>query len=48
VRLLEQLGLMDGPVLCAHATHATPEDIAILAEHGAGVAHCPKTFLKLA
>jgi 5-methylthioadenosine/S-adenosylhomocysteine deaminase len=48
VRLLEQLGLMDVPLLCAHATHATPEDIAILAEHGAGVAHCPKTFLKLA
>ncbi|MFL5805959.1 MAG: amidohydrolase [Roseiflexaceae bacterium] len=48
VRLLEQLGLMDMPLLCAHATHATPEDIAILAEHGAGVAHCPKTFLKLA
>jgi 5-methylthioadenosine/S-adenosylhomocysteine deaminase len=48
VRLLEQLGLMDGPLLCAHAAHATPEDIGILADHGAGVAHCPKTFLKLA
>jgi 5-methylthioadenosine/S-adenosylhomocysteine deaminase len=48
VRLLEQLGLMKGPLLCAHAAHVTPEDIGILAEHGAGVAHCPKTFLKLA
>jgi 5-methylthioadenosine/S-adenosylhomocysteine deaminase len=48
VRLLERLGLMDGPLLCAHAAHATPEDIGILAERGAGVAHCPKTFLKLA
>jgi 5-methylthioadenosine/S-adenosylhomocysteine deaminase len=48
VRLLEQRGLMDGPLLCAHAAHVTPEDIAILADRHAGVAHCPKTFLKLA
>lgn len=48
VRLLEQVGLMDGPLLCAHAAHVSPEDIAILAEHNVGVAHCPKTFLKLA
>src|SRR5207247_1319436 len=43
-----QLGLMDVPLLCAHAVHATPEEIELLAEHRAGVAHCPKTFLKLA
>lgn len=48
IRLLQQLGLMDGRLLCAHATHATPDDIALLAASGAGVAHCPKTFLKLA
>jgi 5-methylthioadenosine/S-adenosylhomocysteine deaminase len=48
IQLLEQLGLLDGQALCAHATHATPEDIALLAAHGVGVAHCPKTFLKLA
>jgi 5-methylthioadenosine/S-adenosylhomocysteine deaminase len=48
IQLLEQLELFDGPVLCAHATHATPADITLLAAHGAGVAHCPKTFLKLA
>lgn len=48
IRLLEQLGMLDGPLLCAHATHATPDEIALLAERGAGVAHCPKTFLKLA
>jgi 5-methylthioadenosine/S-adenosylhomocysteine deaminase len=48
IRLLDQLGLLDGPTLCAHATHATIDDIAILAERRAGVAHCPKTFLKLA
>jgi 5-methylthioadenosine/S-adenosylhomocysteine deaminase len=48
IRLLEQLGFLESPLLCAHAAHATPEDIALLAERGAGVAHCPKTFLKLA
>jgi 5-methylthioadenosine/S-adenosylhomocysteine deaminase len=48
IRLLEQVGLMNGPLLCAHATHATPEDVKLLAEHNVGVAHCPKTFLKLA
>src|SRR6185503_8534920 len=48
IQLLNQLGLLEGLVLCAHAAHATPADITILAEHGAGVAHCPKTFLKLA
>jgi 5-methylthioadenosine/S-adenosylhomocysteine deaminase len=48
IELLKQLGLLDGPALCAHAAHATPEDIALLAAHGVGVAHCPKTFLKLA
>ncbi len=48
VRLLEQVGLMDGQLLCAHAAHLTPEDIDLIAERRAGVAHCPKTFLKLA
>ena len=45
---LQKVGLFDVPVLCAHATHATSDDIRLLAQHRAGVAHCPKTFLKLA
>lgn len=48
IQLLEQLGLMDVPLLCAHAAHATPAEIELLAERRVGVAHCPKTFLKLA
>ncbi len=48
VAYLEQLELFDVPVLVAHATHATLADIDILAKYDAGVAHCPKTFLKLA
>jgi 5-methylthioadenosine/S-adenosylhomocysteine deaminase len=48
VAYLEQLELFDVPVLVAHATHATLADIDILTKYNAGVAHCPKTFLKLA
>ena len=48
IQLLAQLGMFDGRLLCAHATHATPEEIRLLAQPQAGVAHCPKTFLKLA
>jgi 5-methylthioadenosine/S-adenosylhomocysteine deaminase len=48
VAWLEHLHLFDVPVLIAHATHATLADIDILAKYSAGVAHCPKTFLKLA
>lgn len=45
---LAKLGILEGPVLCAHAAHATPDDMALLAERGVGVAHCPKTFAKMA
>ncbi|HXF68729.1 MAG TPA: amidohydrolase [Thermoflexus sp.] len=48
IALLERAGLMEGPLLCAHAAHATPEEISLMAAHQVGVAHCPKTFLKLA
>ena len=45
IQLLEQLGLMDVPLLCAHAAHATPAEIELLAERHIGVAHCTNTFL---
>jgi 5-methylthioadenosine/S-adenosylhomocysteine deaminase len=48
IQVLERTGLLDGPALVAHACGATPEDIGILARHGTGVAHAPKTYLKLA
>ncbi|MDQ7820192.1 MAG: amidohydrolase [Armatimonadota bacterium] len=48
IGVLEDAGLLEVPLLCAHAAHATPEDVTLLASSGAGVAHCPKTFLKLA
>jgi 5-methylthioadenosine/S-adenosylhomocysteine deaminase len=48
IQVLERVGLMAQPLLCAHAAHVAPQDIALMAAHRVGVAHCPKTFLKLA
>lgn len=48
VEVLHDTGILDSPTICAHAAHVTDSDINILAGTGAGVAHCPKTFLKLA
>ncbi|GAA1267723.1 amidohydrolase [Saccharothrix xinjiangensis] len=47
-RLLEQAGVLGGRVLSAHSVHLSPEDVAIYAEHGVGVAHCPGSNTKLA
>jgi 5-methylthioadenosine/S-adenosylhomocysteine deaminase len=48
IQLLDRLGMLDGRVLLAHAAHATQEDLALLEGKPVGIAHCPKTFLKLA
>jgi 5-methylthioadenosine/S-adenosylhomocysteine deaminase len=47
-RLLDQVGLLDGRVIAAHAVHLSNEDIALFAERGVGVAHCPGSNAKLA
>ncbi|PXY34742.1 amidohydrolase family protein [Prauserella endophytica] len=47
-RLLDQVGLLDGRLIAAHAVHLSDEDIALLAARGAGVAHCPGSNAKLA
>jgi 5-methylthioadenosine/S-adenosylhomocysteine deaminase len=41
-------GVFDVPTTAAHAVWVTPDDIAILAEKGVTVAHCPISNLKLA
>jgi len=57
--LLERLGVLDGHdpgrnagrgtrVLAAHAIHLSDADIAVLARHRVGVAHCPGSNSKLA
>ncbi|KOV74053.1 MULTISPECIES: amidohydrolase family protein [unclassified Streptomyces] len=47
-RLLADVGLLDGRLLAAHAVHLSPRDIRLLADYGAGVAHCPGSNAKLA
>jgi len=46
--LLQQLGMFDGRVLAAHAIHLSDSDIALFAQHGVGMAHCPGSNAKLA
>ncbi len=48
IQVLEATGILDRPTIVAHACGATPEDITLLAKYGASVAHCPKTYMKLA
>jgi 5-methylthioadenosine/S-adenosylhomocysteine deaminase len=45
---LEALGLLGPGLIAVHAVHLAPAEIALLARHGASVAHCPSSNLKLA
>jgi 5-methylthioadenosine/S-adenosylhomocysteine deaminase len=45
---LEALGVVGPRLIAAHAIHVTEREIATLARHGASVAHCPNSNLKLA
>ena len=47
-RLLDMLGVLDGPVIAAHGVWLSDDDIRILKAHGSGVAHCPSSNMKLA
>jgi 5-methylthioadenosine/S-adenosylhomocysteine deaminase len=46
--MLDELGLLGGRVLAAHAVHLSDKDIATFAAAGVGVAHCPGSNAKLA
>jgi 5-methylthioadenosine/S-adenosylhomocysteine deaminase len=48
VQVLEQVGVLEVPTILAHVCGALPEDIKILSRFRAGIAHAPKTYLKLA
>jgi 5-methylthioadenosine/S-adenosylhomocysteine deaminase len=48
IQVLEQTGVLERPAILAHVVGATPADIQLLAKYPAGVAHAPKTYLKLA
>lgn len=43
IRLLAQAGLLGSHLTAAHCVHADEEEIALLAEHAVGVAHCPRS-----
>jgi 5-methylthioadenosine/S-adenosylhomocysteine deaminase len=45
---LERLGLLGPGLIAVHAVHLQDDEIALLARHGASVAHCPSSNLKLA
>ncbi len=48
VQHLEGLGLLDSSVLAAHCVEVSGEEIALLAERGVKIAHCPESNMKLA
>ena len=43
IRLLAAAGLLGPSLMAAHCVHADAEEIALLAAHGVGVAHCPRS-----
>ncbi|HUA21103.1 MAG TPA: amidohydrolase family protein [Bryobacteraceae bacterium] len=47
-RLLEMLGVLDGPTIAAHGVWLNDADMRILKAHGTGIAHCPSSNMKLA
>jgi 5-methylthioadenosine/S-adenosylhomocysteine deaminase len=49
IQVLEQTGILDVPTIIAHGCGLLPADVALLGRYGdhVGVAHCPKTYLKL-
>jgi len=48
VETLAAAGILRPGTVLAHACAATDADLSIIREHGAGIAHCAKTYLKFA
>jgi len=47
-RLLDTLGVLDGPTIAAHGVWLDDADLKILKARGTGIAHCPSSNMKLA
>lgn len=48
VQVLADTGVLDVPTILAHVIAAQPQDIELLTRYPTGIAHAPKTYLKLA
>jgi len=48
IRILADAGVLDRPTILAHCCGVTAADIELMATRPCGVAHAPKTYLKLA
>jgi 5-methylthioadenosine/S-adenosylhomocysteine deaminase len=46
VAALDELGILRPGTILAHAYWATDEDLDLIKDRGAGIAHCAKTYLK--
>ena len=47
-RLLDKLGVLNGPTIAAHGVWLDQTDMQILKARGTGIAHCPASNMKLA
>ena len=47
VRMLADTGILESPCILAHCSFPTDDDLRILKDALAGVAHAPKTYLKM-
>jgi len=47
-RLLDTLGVLNGPTIAAHGVWLDDADMKILKARGTGIAHCPSSNMKLA
>jgi 5-methylthioadenosine/S-adenosylhomocysteine deaminase len=48
IERLQGLGLVNASLMAVHAVHLTEDEIALFADAGVAVAHCPRSNLKLA
>ena len=48
IEILKETGVLDVPTILAHLCGATEADLDLLSHYQTGVAHAPKTYLKLA
>jgi 5-methylthioadenosine/S-adenosylhomocysteine deaminase len=48
IKRLYDLGLLSPRLICVHATQLNQQDLELLQESGAHIAHCPESNLKLA